>query len=236
MAPPVRPSTVASPPASWPSTTRATGSSAPRPKPSASGWATTVTLRTPTSGRPPSTPSPTASPRLGPTATTDERRPWRGPRRALAPAPRPASPGHRRPPLRHGRLRRGGRCWASRSFRGNHALYLRAAATVDEAPQGPRVRPARRRALQGLPQRPTPVALLARAGRHGQRPRRQGPAPVPRRGPLDRPRRRRRPGPSASPTVVSTPDPDGPPTCPTSRNCSRSSPTPPVSSRTTSPG
>ena len=39
---------------------------------------------------------------------------------------RPASPGHRRPPLRHRGDRRSVRSGRSRSYRGNHAVYLRA--------------------------------------------------------------------------------------------------------------
>ena len=49
------------PPASWPSTTRATAWSGRPPKPSASAWATTAMPPTPTSGRRPSTRSPSGS-------------------------------------------------------------------------------------------------------------------------------------------------------------------------------
>ena len=127
-----------------------------------------------------------------PAATADERRPGQGPRRALAPPPRPASPGHRRPPLRHRGVGEALAVGEPQLPRQPRRLPPRRHGRR-RGPQGPRVRPARRRALQGLPERSAPLALLARAGRDRQRPRREGPTPLPRRGPLDRPRRRQGP-------------------------------------------
>ena len=95
--------------------------------------------------------------------------------------------------------------WASRSFRGNHAVYLRAATVVDEARKVPAYDPLADGRFKGCPngRRLWPFWLVRAATgnvRDGE-----GPTPLSRRGPLDRPRRRRRPGPSASPTTASIP-------------------------------
>ena len=79
--------------------------------------------------------------------------------------------------------------WASRSFRGNHAVYLRAATLVDEARKVPAYDPLADGRFKGCPngRRLWPFWLVQSGDR--QRAGREGPAAVPRRGPLDRPRR-----------------------------------------------
>ena len=158
----VRASTVAWPPASWPSTMPATAWSVPRPRPSASAWATTVTPN-PVKWKTAIERSPTASRH---SACSHRGRASSGARATTSSGACSTTSVAGSSPPYYGTVADEKRSlWASRSYRGNHAGLPPRGDVHRRGPQGAGVRPPRRRTLPGCPngRRPWPFWLVRAA-------------------------------------------------------------------------